>query len=796
MRAIGWVYLLCSLAALAIGVWGLSVQSRLAYLPDRVMDTPLVAPVRLDGTEAATREELRLLAQRKSPGATVAIEGAAGRREVTLRRAHTIPQLLVTTVCGLFFWAVATFVFAFRVRYLEARILYFGTLLYGLAILIGGVYHPASPGAMPLLPQLRLGCLFALPALFVYLALVFPRRYAIVDRVPILVPGLFAAAAALFVWQSGAFSAYIAAPNPAAWRAFLVPDRAADLFLIAGDALGCGLLYRASQRLEMARERRQAKWLLWGITLGVTPYAFLYVAPRTVGLGPLIPLEVARLATITIPIAFTFAVAKYRFLDIDIIIRRSIIYALLAGALAASYAVLVLSVGRWMQRLVPDRPELVPILATAVPIALFGPTRRAIGRWVDRTFFKIQFGFDRALAIFRERVARAASQREIAEEAVRLIERTLAPRRVSVLLGAEAEAAAGLLRDRLREVPDSAVAAGTPARIIAAPDSTSLPEIERGEFPATLQAQGYRLAAPLVADGALLGLVLVSEKRSEFRYIEQEVDLLGRLQEETERALERIRIVQQMLESQMEAQGLKDLDREKSEFLFRVAHDLRTPLTSIAWSTRNLIDGVAGPIEPRQVEYLNAIDASARQLSRLVQNLLVLSRLDRAEQPPLPEPVLLASAVEEAVVGLRPVARRRGVRIESFFGEGLPPARGSREKVIEIVSNLVENAVRFSPPGSAIDLSVEAAGPGWQRIVVRDRGPGIGVGDSARLFDQFVQGAPSPFESSQGFGLGLYVVHRYMTMMGGTVEGGNHPEGGARFVCALPDWPARGGGTA
>ena len=792
MRAISGAYLVFSTLALAIGVWGLSVQSRLATLHDRAVDAPL-ASVRLDGTEAATRGEMQLLAQRKPPGSTVALEGDTGRRKVTLQRAYSVPHLAVTTVCGLFFWAVATFVFAFRVQYLEARILYFGTLLYGLAILIGGVYHPASPGSMPLLPQVRMACLLALPALFVNLALVFPRRYAVVDRRPALVPGLFAAAAVLFAWQSGAFTAYIATPSPAAWRAFLVPDRLADIVLIAGDALGCGLLYRASRRLELARERRQAKWLLWGITLGVTPYAFLYIAPGLVGLPPLIPLELARLATITIPIAFTFAVAKYRFLDIDIIIRRSIIYALLAGALAAIYAVLVFSLRGWMQRVVPDRPELVPILATAIPLALFHPTRRAIGRWVDRTFFKIQFDFDRALSDYRERLARVASPREIVEEATRVLDRTLSPKLASVLLGAEAEALAGMLRDRLLEIPESATKAGTPARVIAAPDSTSLPEIERADFPTVLLDQGYRIAAPLVAGGAFLGVVLLSDKQSEFRYIEQEVDFLRHVQEASEQALERIRIVQQMLESQLEAQGLKDLDREKSEFLFRVAHDLRTPLTSIAWSTRNLIDGVAGSVEPRQLEYLSAIDASARQLGRLVQNLLVLSRLDRGEQAPSLEPVSLASAVDEAIVGLKPVAGQRGVRLEASFAKNLPAARGNREKVIEIVSNLVENAVRFSPPGTAIEVTVEAAVPGWQQIVVRDHGPGIGPGDSARLFEQFAQGAPSPFESSQGFGLGLYVVHRYVTMMGGTVEGGNHPEGGARFVCAFPEWPAGGG---
>lgn len=792
MNARRWLYYILSILTLAAGLWGLNVQRRLSALPDDVPLERIEFPATIDGTSAGSASELELLAQRRAPGSVSRVESGDRTFEVTLRPAIGFLLLAITAVCGLFFWVVAVVVFASRLDLVEAHILFFATLFYGLAILIGGVYFPAPESRFEvLLPILRISAIAMLPTIFVSLTLVFPQRRDFIIGRPFVIPGIYALGGVVAVWHVLAFLRYVAGPGPSAWAALEPASRGADLFLIGGEAVGCFLLYRGSRRLVLARERRQTKWLLWGITFGVTPYAFLHVLPQHLGPGPLIPLELARLATLAIPIAFAFAVARYQFLDIDIIIRRSVIYALLAGVMVGIYFLLAVLAGREIRRMFPEHAGLIPVLSAVVPVALFGPTRRVIGKWVDRTLFKIQYGYGRALRRMSVALPRAASQEEVSDLLERFLVENLDPKSVDVIVSAESEhweEGVFTASTRLEDTPDSDSRSGGAALVVAAPGSTSMPEVERADFSPRLLAVGYRLLVPLQAGRSVAGLILLGEKRTERRYLEQDIELLGRLAQEAATALDRIGLVRQMVEVATERQRLDQLNRLKSDFLFRVAHDLRTPLTSIAWSTRNLLDGIAGSLGEKQTGYLKSIDASSRQLGRLVNNLLEISRLELGSERIEPAPTDLGSTVEEAVAGLEPIADAREVTIDLRLNPDLPRARCHRGKLIEVVTNLIENAVKFAPPRTAIDVAVEREGVSHQRVTVRDRGPGIAAEDRERIFERFHQGAPSPFSQQGGFGLGLYVVKSYVDLMGGTVTAENHTEGGAVFACSFPDW--------
>jgi len=363
-----WLYYALALVVLGIGIRALEGQSHVGALPETMPREAVSYPARLNGTEASSKGELEFLAQRVPPGSAARIESANGSVSVTIGRAYRLEAILIAAICGFLFWGVALFVFADRVRWTEAHLLFFGTLFYGLVIWIGGVYgpDPATRGAW-LLPAMRAAALPVLPAIFVCLVLVFPRRHPVVEQWPWLLPAVLSTGLGVGVWHALAFHGYTVQPGPASAAMQRVPERLSDLLLIVGDGLGCWILYRSTRRLELAREQRQGKWVLWGITIGVTPYAFLYVLPRLFGAEPMVPLWGARLATVTIPAAFAIAVVKYRFLDVDLIIRRSVIYGLLAGAMVGIYLVLGVAIGNEIRRLFPSSGGIVSALAVAVP---------------------------------------------------------------------------------------------------------------------------------------------------------------------------------------------------------------------------------------------------------------------------------------------------------------------------------------------------------------------------------------------------------------------------------------------
>jgi signal transduction histidine kinase len=783
-----WLYYALSLVVLGIGVRALDAQSRVGALPDLPPGT-VSYPARLNGLDAARRGELEALAQRVPPGSIARIESASGTTAIPVGRANRFEEILISAICGFLFWSVALFVFADRVRWIEAHLLFFGTLFYGLVIWVGSVYLPGPeiPGAW-VLPMMRAALLPVLPAMFVTLALVFPRRHPMLDRWAAAVPIILGTGIVVGIAQAVAFQQLAVAPGPERAAVLRAVGRVSDLLLIAGDGLGCWLLYRSTKRLQLAREQRQGKWVLWGITIGVTPYAFLHVLPRLIGSDPLIPLWAARLATVTIPAAFTIAVVKYRFLDIDLIIRRSVIYGLLAGVMVGLYLLLGVALGNEVRKHLPHWGGLVSALAVAVPVALFSPTRRFIGRWVDRTFFAIQYGYDRALRKLGAAMWGAASARELGRMVERFLEEHLAPSSVLVVLSGE-DAGSVASRGLPRADLDSSDSGGPYARrIVAYPASTSVPEIEGAHFPEALASLGYRVLVQLEAGGRHFGHILLGERKSGWRYVEQDLDMLGRLSLEAARALERAELLQRMFAEAAERKRLDALDRMKSEFLFRVAHDLRTPIASIAWSNQNLLDGIVGPLEPRQREYLEGVDAAARQLERLVDNLLEVGRLEVGTERLEPEPVDLATVAPEATRILAPLAASARVRLATNVAAGLPRVRGNRGKVLQVLMNVMENAVKYAPPDSVVEIAVGADGGDSQRVEVRDRGPGIPAKDRTRIFDLHQQGAPSPYSSHRGFGLGLYVVKSYVNLMGGSVEAENHPEGGAIVSCRFQNW--------
>jgi signal transduction histidine kinase len=798
-RGRNWIYYAVCLLALAGYVWCFHGQRQVGALrpvaPGVSAREPAVAiraPAQVDGAEAGTDAEVRFLVQRRPPGSTVEIVTGGTRSAAPVTRAFAPFHLWITAVTGLFFWGICIFVFAGRAHIESARVLFWGTLCYGLAIAAGGVYFPPAPlWPNALRPLARLIGIIVPATLFVRLGLVFPRRRAVLERRPWLLPALYAAAAALFAWQAAALLHYLRAPSPAAWRGLRLPDLLADVFLVGVSVAGVLLLSQSTRTAQLTRERQQAKWVWWGITMGASPFIFLYTLPRLLGLPEIVPLPAARVLAIVVPAAFAFAVARYQFMDIDLIIRRSLIYGALAGILVGVYVFLAVLIGRRIEAAVPQAARYVPLAAALVSVALFGPTRRWIGNAVDRTFFKIRHDYAQALRSFRTAVAGAASQRELTAVVLAFLRRTLSPKlaAVAVWAGGEVLVAGDVERGAARRALAAArpQPAGGGEPVTAAPNATSLPEVERGDFPAELAAAGVRLAQPLAADGRALGVLLLGEKESERRYIEQDLELLAAVAAAGATALERMELVQRVAEETIVRRRLGEIDRLKSDFLSRVAHDLRTPLTSIAWSADNLLDGVAGPMADRQSEYVHAIRISARQLGRLVNNLLEIARLETGTTRVAIEPVALAPLLEEVRVALAPIAEAKRVHLAMACADGLGAVRGNREKLVEVATNLIENALKYSPPGAAVDVTLACEGPGAQRLTVRDRGPGIPPGEEEVIFERFRQGAPSPHSQQQGFGLGLYVVKSYVDLFGGTVRARSHPDGGAEFVCVLPE---------
>ena len=228
----------------------------------------------------------------------------------------------------------------------------------------------------------------------------------------------------------------------------------------------------------------------------------------------------------------------------------------------------------------------------------------------------------------------------------------------------------------------------------------------------------------------------------------------------------------------------------QSRFLESVSHELRTPLTSIRGYSEALEEGAIAPAESARV-----ICAEADRLERLVADLIDLARFGRADFAVAREPVDLAGVAEQAVERHLPRASEIGVELSCAPEPGLrspgagPPdtwVLGDHDRILQAVSNLIENALRNTPAGGSVTA---ATGPG--RIAVRDTGPGLDPEDIPHAFERFYLYGRYRSERPVGSGLGLAIVKELVAAMDGTVDAATPPGGGAQFTVRLPPIPAR-----
>jgi two-component system, NarL family, sensor histidine kinase BarA len=246
---------------------------------------------------------------------------------------------------------------------------------------------------------------------------------------------------------------------------------------------------------------------------------------------------------------------------------------------------------------------------------------------------------------------------------------------------------------------------------------------------------------------------------------------------------------------------LQEADRVKSNFLATVSHELRTPLTSVIGYSEMLLEGIAGALNDEQREYVRTVMEKGDQLLQLITGILDISRMEAGEMKIDKLPFELDEIVSTALSTIAPHARRKKLSLHCTLADALPPVLGDRDKIRQVLLNLLGNAIKFTPEGGRVEvvaLEAPLQPPGIDnersrgvRISVRDSGIGVPTEHHKRVFDPFFQVDNSSTREYGGTGLGLSIVKRLVEAHGGAVwvdsEAG---KGGATFSFTIPLAPA------
>jgi two-component system phosphate regulon sensor histidine kinase PhoR len=230
---------------------------------------------------------------------------------------------------------------------------------------------------------------------------------------------------------------------------------------------------------------------------------------------------------------------------------------------------------------------------------------------------------------------------------------------------------------------------------------------------------------------------------------------------------------------------IRRLETVRRDFVANVSHELRTPIASICSATETLLGGALGD-PPAATQFVQMIERNGERLRHLVEDLLDLSRIESQDYKLEREAIEVGAMVERSLSLLQQKAQRGRVRTDSEIPSNLPLVRADQRALEQVITNLVDNGIKYCPPGSRVVVKARPDGEALLRLTVEDSGPGIPERDLPRIFERFYRVDPGRSREMGGTGLGLSIVKHLVEAMGGEVGVESRVGVGSSFWFTLP----------
>ena len=300
------------------------------------------------------------------------------------------------------------------------------------------------------------------------------------------------------------------------------------------------------------------------------------------------------------------------------------------------------------------------------------------------------------------------------------------------------------------------------------------------------------IVVPLKTKDRILGSMMV-DRVQEHSLSQEDFEVLITFAHQVAIALDNASAYQQIeelnvgLEAKVQERTaeLEQADRLRSQFLSHVSHELKTPLTSIKGFLQNMLDGLAGAVTEKQQRYLGRMLDNSDRLIRMIDDLLDRTRIQTGKLELAPVELDVGHSVMDVIEQLRPLAQAKRQQIDVALPAVPLLVLADQDRLFQIVINLVQNAMKFTPEEGRITVMVAQHGSRHAGISVRDTGPGIPPEYLDKIFDPFFR-VKQARTGVKGLGLGLSIVRTLVELHGGTIDARNNPDGGAELYFTVP----------
>jgi signal transduction histidine kinase/CheY-like chemotaxis protein len=303
----------------------------------------------------------------------------------------------------------------------------------------------------------------------------------------------------------------------------------------------------------------------------------------------------------------------------------------------------------------------------------------------------------------------------------------------------------------------------------------------------TMRKEGVEsfVQVPVCAEGKVLGIIQLASHTPR-RFNNEEVRLLETIGNQMGIAIQRAQLYE---ETRRQASELEKANKLQADFTAMIAHDLRSPLMNIAGVAEVMSGGMFGDVNEEQKKWLERIQANSRTLADLVSDFLDFSKLESGYVEVRKERVDLSELIQKSIENFRLLAREKGISISDAVGRSVPAVYVDPRRVDQVLSNLINNAIKFAEEEGEMEVGAVLADPSQVKVWVRDNGVGIPADEIGQLFQKYRQGAKAKCSSRQGTGLGLVICKMIVEAHGGKIWVESQPGHGSTFFFSLPVTP-------
>ncbi len=710
-------------------------------------------PIEINGQPAAT-----FLEKYKKPGLVfgyliremTVVDDTGQLKPVALKDSspswQSVTELATWFVVSLIFWITGFYVFFKRPKNPSALLLCLSGLVFGLTVSGVLATERAIPAALPL----QVVAAVIGPWLLFHFFLVLPEERARLRKSPLVYLIYLPAAITLVLFPIIGYADGQALP---AFRTFRLLEYGAG-FLAAAGAVVFNYLHAGSPRT-----RQQMKIVSISCLAALVPFLALSILPATI--RNIIPSGFNLLFIAFIPLGLGYAVITKKLMDIDVFIRRSVIYGMITIVMAAVLSTAIFTVVAFQDSLgVPEEIALALVLG-GIATALFGPIKKGIEILVDRLFYKDRYDYRQIIQSLSTSLKSIGGLTDVSRLIVGTVVNTL-------------NLAGGCLFSSAQSGPFEVGAsqgtfadAGKQNQLLALISDRS----HMIEFPNTASTVCPDLAflVPLIAGEKEIGILCLSQKVSRQDFSSDDMYLLQGIASVAAMALHSAILVRDV--------SVRDT------FISVASHELRTPLTSIVGYADLLMR--RNPPDVTKKKWLKNIFDNGQRITAMVDDLLNVSRIQSGKANIKLEGVKLSDVLGETLSIARESTDKHEFIIDTE--PDLPDVLIERDKFGQVVGNLLSNAVKYSPNGGRITLSAHNDIQRHRIVVsVADEGIGISPEDEGSLFTTFHRIQRPETQSIRGSGLGLYIAKDWTEAMGGEIWMESELNKGSTFFVGIP----------